>query len=1038
MSEKQPLLSVVIPVYNAEPFLPETLDSLLNQSLRDLEIVCVDDGSPDNSVEVIRRYMEKDSRVRLCRQKNQFAGIARNTGIENARGEWLFFLDADDYVLDYGLEAAVDKARRYQLDFLKFMALTWDEGRNCYVDKKRNNGGFLKIGDYNRLLKLEEGSPLLKVSVTPWSGIYRRAFVMEHHCRYNGLRCVNDRSFYTSLMTHGERMMISQDRVTVHRENQSDSLVGNKAKHFDCCIDSVRITEKQLAEDGIDPEIQELIMQQEYHDLVFWYRKYAANPESKPELDRQMEAYLTGGESDYIFLLEEKLKKMAGVPLSPPAAEVKPFHTACKQPAVTVILPVVGEAETLNRALDGLTRQTLEEAEFLVVDGTGSGEARTVMKEYAAVDGRFTFVDAPGADMGETLNRGLDAAKGTWVAFRRLKDLTEPGLYERLCQEASKYRLDMVQSDYLRYTLSPEGVLESRSVMLTTNAALYGRVLTPLKEREVFFFPADPFGGLYRRGLLEENRIRFEREKREDCLEEAFRLRTLMGSRRARFLRERLYLSPEEGEERFAPDMEGLAELAGVYRAAREAAGKEGGAKRECESQLYDLELKNTLQLWSRMPEETKRQGLELLREEFREAWEKKLFDENALGLRNLERLNQLMTAPEELMTRVDLSVILPVSGGKKIETENLRKLLRAAANMEVICAVDGADPEMERQMREMAKKDGRIRVILSPKRGRGEARNAGVKAARGTYCLFPEPGDSYDVNALDAAWDRAKGGQLDLLVLPSDQSSERRESFGRSSGVWPELLPENRPFAGKDIGPNVFRSVWNRAWDKLVRTELIREKELKFAPLSEEDELPFVMGTLVCAERIDWLEGLPMAHHFAGAGSLPAEDEEPDGFYRALGCLREELKRLDLFEAREQDYVNFALYYALNQLMGLPEKDYPGVYQHLKTEWLAELGVAQKLKAYFYNPEDFSLMGRMRITEPWEFLLRTAREARGRLESIRRMPPADEELKKSAVYRAGMKVTWLPRKAHSAGRLLKEEGLGGTVRYALGKRNET
>lgn len=96
--EKKPLISVVVPVYNVEKYLPKCLDSLLAQTWQELEIIVVDDGSPDNSWDIMQEYARRDSRVRLIRQKNGGLSAARNAGVEAARGEWIGFLDSDDYV----------------------------------------------------------------------------------------------------------------------------------------------------------------------------------------------------------------------------------------------------------------------------------------------------------------------------------------------------------------------------------------------------------------------------------------------------------------------------------------------------------------------------------------------------------------------------------------------------------------------------------------------------------------------------------------------------------------------------------------------------------------------------------------------------------------------------------------------------------------------------------------------------------------------------------------------------------------------------
>ena len=93
-----PKISVIVPVYNVEKFLARCLDSILGQSLRDIEVICVDDGSPDNSIEILNRYAARDSRIRIVRQANRGLGGARNTGIEAAEGEYVGFVDSDDWI----------------------------------------------------------------------------------------------------------------------------------------------------------------------------------------------------------------------------------------------------------------------------------------------------------------------------------------------------------------------------------------------------------------------------------------------------------------------------------------------------------------------------------------------------------------------------------------------------------------------------------------------------------------------------------------------------------------------------------------------------------------------------------------------------------------------------------------------------------------------------------------------------------------------------------------------------------------------------
>ena len=124
--ERTPKVSVIIPVYNVEDYLCKCLDSLINQTLKSIEIICVDDGSTDRSLEVLKKYAIKDERVFVIQQKNNHAGVARNRGLEIARGEYVIFLDSDDYFEEELLWDAYSSAIETKADVVLFDAQKFD------------------------------------------------------------------------------------------------------------------------------------------------------------------------------------------------------------------------------------------------------------------------------------------------------------------------------------------------------------------------------------------------------------------------------------------------------------------------------------------------------------------------------------------------------------------------------------------------------------------------------------------------------------------------------------------------------------------------------------------------------------------------------------------------------------------------------------------------------------------------------------------------------------------------------------------------
>ena len=115
-----PKVSVIIPVYNTQPWLRECLDSVLCQTLGDFEVICVDDGSTDQSGSILQDYAAKDSRFHILSQSNKGQSAARNAGLKVARGEYVYFLDSDDYIEPDLLETACQEMDSKNLDIVFF------------------------------------------------------------------------------------------------------------------------------------------------------------------------------------------------------------------------------------------------------------------------------------------------------------------------------------------------------------------------------------------------------------------------------------------------------------------------------------------------------------------------------------------------------------------------------------------------------------------------------------------------------------------------------------------------------------------------------------------------------------------------------------------------------------------------------------------------------------------------------------------------------------------------------------------------------
>ena len=181
-------ISVVIPVYNAALYLQQCIDSLLAQSLQEFEIICIDDNSSDNSLQLLLEYADKDERFSIFRNEtNQGAGASRNIGIDHARGKYLIFLDADDFFSPNLFERTYQKAEQTNADIIFFDWTVYDDLSGTLYDytlpewyqKNLAANGFLSNKMRQYMMNFIMG--------VPWNKLFRCDFIKQSSIRFQAL-----------------------------------------------------------------------------------------------------------------------------------------------------------------------------------------------------------------------------------------------------------------------------------------------------------------------------------------------------------------------------------------------------------------------------------------------------------------------------------------------------------------------------------------------------------------------------------------------------------------------------------------------------------------------------------------------------------------------------------------------------------------------------------------------------------------------------------------------------------------------------------
>ena len=249
-----PKISVIIPVYNGKNYIEECLDSIINQTLKEIEIICVNDGSTDNSLEILEKYHSKDDRIKIVTKENEGQGYARKVGLDNATGTYIMFCDQDDkFASNDSFQIAFDRIEKYNTDIVIFKFAYWDEEniRDIYGDYKPKSIIFRHI----------EEKYLLFHWFAPWLKIYRKSFLDNYDDWYfPKFTFIEDPPFHVQILIRANSITFIDKILYLHRTTNPKSITNRKKytnKHaLAFCNFNEKIKDFLILENALD-EYQE-------------------------------------------------------------------------------------------------------------------------------------------------------------------------------------------------------------------------------------------------------------------------------------------------------------------------------------------------------------------------------------------------------------------------------------------------------------------------------------------------------------------------------------------------------------------------------------------------------------------------------------------------------------------------------------------------------------------------------------------------------------------------------------------------------------
>lgn len=382
-------ISIIMPLYNAEDVLDVSIKSVEKQTLKDIELICVDDGSTDNTLNLLKDYEKKYDFVRVFTQENQGFGKASNNGINYSHGEYIGFLDANDFFVD-------SNALEQLYNLAKFNNAAIVSGNILNEDEKRVHFSSMEYFTEDKIILPEEyGIPL-----SFYKSIFKKDFLESNEIRFPDLISGQGPVFLSQLLNKVEKIYcVATDYVHVHSDvNECNSYkeLYDQLLHFKLVFDNL----KEVRFENIRMEVRKALFSFISYlndDILTFFIP------SIEEIFSDNQIFLNDLKS-YFYLKFRNNKSISKDLIS-------------SKPKISVVIPMTDNIELIKETVEILEKQSLNQLEFIFVDNNSEEKTINSLKDLIKEDSRFKLLEIDNIALESALETGYNESVSEWVLF---------------------------------------------------------------------------------------------------------------------------------------------------------------------------------------------------------------------------------------------------------------------------------------------------------------------------------------------------------------------------------------------------------------------------------------------------------------------------------------------------------------------------------------------------------------------------------------------------------------------------------------------
>lgn len=417
-------VSVIIPVYNTEDYLGECLESMLTQTLEDIEIICVDDGSKDDCLSTLQGYSFLDARLKVISMPHSGTAAARNKALSEAKGEFVYFANSYDLFDENMLMKMVQKAETDGSDIVI-------DGYNILNQTFKEITGTEKLAE--TFLQKSPCTPqdlsdelFITFPNVIWNKLIRTDLIRKLNLIFDeSLKYCGGQAFNAMVLAGSTKISLMNECLLCHRINIDPYQKKESLQEFEEGIKSFSNLFHQMEKNSLFQDV----------DIPYyiWLKKFMWDGLDNLSTDKR-----GAGLKSVLKNLPEKVLNQI---ISPSKYEQK----------ISIIIPVYNAAEFLSECLDSCLNQTLKEIEIICVDDGSTDNSLDILNDYAQKDERIKVISQENQGQSVTRNKAMEVASGTFIQFLDADDYLEPDACEMLYTYAKLYSLDMLSCSAIEF-----------------------------------------------------------------------------------------------------------------------------------------------------------------------------------------------------------------------------------------------------------------------------------------------------------------------------------------------------------------------------------------------------------------------------------------------------------------------------------------------------------------------------------------------------------------------------------------------------------